>query len=321
MLGRMQGSASGIRKGEIAQQGWMLKRGEYTKPTFFGGSWKKRYFVLKDLCLDYYADRGCNDHKGSVDISNCSQVRESTSETAERLELELVTAERTYRLRCLKSSEFEAWIEALAQHVAAAQPATWSAAESQLGVGARLPPSTTTSWTEVSAPLVPVWVEGECGYLKELGVPGSSTAEAAVTHFGKLVIISDELRQNAPKDYGWPFEKKEEVTVVLQGRRMFEWRKTGRGGAGMRALLKGEKHFLCEVRHRRVPFCPLFLVSCNVVMQVVDARQQRKTHAIHVICSDKAVRIFVADSQESATEWLVAMMAGIAGTKPIVCAH
>ena len=109
--------ARSTEEGKIVHYGWMKKRGEYTKPQFMGGSWKRRYFVLKDFALHYYVDDDRREQKGTINISACTLVRDSESDTKEKFELELVSPKRTYRLRCESSAEFESWRESLAGEI------------------------------------------------------------------------------------------------------------------------------------------------------------------------------------------------------------
>ena len=101
----------------------MLKKGEQ-----WGSSWKSRFFRLEGDKLRYYASRedSAAHAKGEIDISKGPTVRFSDEKASGgQVEIEIVTPDRTYRLRCHSMQEAHHWISGLRQAVAAmAAPAS-----------------------------------------------------------------------------------------------------------------------------------------------------------------------------------------------------
>ena len=91
--------------------GFMLKKGGFRK------NWNRRWWVLDagSAELAYYDDEDRGDRKGAINLYNASEVRTSTFESAKKVaksrEMELVTSDRTWRMRAESKEELEAWTE------------------------------------------------------------------------------------------------------------------------------------------------------------------------------------------------------------------
>ena len=67
-------------------------------------SWKSRFFRLEGDKLRYYAAREDSTAKGEIDISKGPTVRFSDEKASGgQVEIEIVTPDRTYRLRCARA--------------------------------------------------------------------------------------------------------------------------------------------------------------------------------------------------------------------------
>eukprot|EP01048_Picozoa_sp_COSAG05_P011553 COSAG05_NODE_1095_length_5901_cov_26.506205_5_plen_257_part_00 len=100
-------------RGALVHSGWMTKKGGI-RP-----NWLKRWFNIEPmetrLKLVYYGKPSkpfSNDEKGSIVIGSQDIVRRSEAKSAPSSahEIELVTSERTYRLRCEDINQMKEWI-------------------------------------------------------------------------------------------------------------------------------------------------------------------------------------------------------------------
>lgn len=84
-------------------------------------NWQKRWFHLKGLTLSYYETNKVGVgkvEKGKIDLSSVEEVKRSGAPGATEFELELVTDERSYRLRAPNGPEMEHWLVRLGHFVA-----------------------------------------------------------------------------------------------------------------------------------------------------------------------------------------------------------
>lgn len=88
-------------------EGYMQKEGGSYK------SWKKRYFVLKEGKVAYYADKekGERVKKGEVAMSEVINVLPSVKARVPHC-IDLVTFKRTFKFGCLNSDDKDKWIAA-----------------------------------------------------------------------------------------------------------------------------------------------------------------------------------------------------------------
>ena len=95
----------------------MEKKGEH-----MGAGYKQRYFRLEKDKLCYYADKTDSDRKGFIDLSTGPTVRFSDDKNQAAVgprEIQIVTATRTYRLRCESTPTARRWISGLRRAVTA----------------------------------------------------------------------------------------------------------------------------------------------------------------------------------------------------------
>ena len=84
-------------------------------------NWTRRWFELNDGRLVYSESMG-GAVKGEVGMATATDVRPSTREGAEELEIQLVCGSgREYNLRCDNSSSCHRWLQALNEGMAAAR--------------------------------------------------------------------------------------------------------------------------------------------------------------------------------------------------------
>ena len=103
------GGMDGLVAKEADRKGYMFKKGKNKRDEF-----KKRWFELRGGKLSYFAENG-GQFKGVIDVASddCKQVRVSEADGASQFEIEIVCAERTYRLETRDTDERRAWISAL----------------------------------------------------------------------------------------------------------------------------------------------------------------------------------------------------------------
>ena len=93
--------------------GFMQKKGGFRR------NWNRRWWVLDGGCgeLAYYDDDDKEKRKGAINLFDASEVRHSTfqsgSKAAKSREMEIVTSDRTWRIRAESKEELEAWIAKL----------------------------------------------------------------------------------------------------------------------------------------------------------------------------------------------------------------
>ena len=118
-------SASGCERGDTSarardmsrMEGEMEKKGEH-----MGAGWKTRYFRLEGDKLRYYETKQDTDPKGEINLSTGPTIREADKKHKEQVgpcEILILTTWRTYRLRCVSTTEARKWIHSLKQAVAA----------------------------------------------------------------------------------------------------------------------------------------------------------------------------------------------------------
>ena len=98
-------------------EGEMEKKGEH-----MGAGWKTRYFRLEGDKLRYYETQQDTEPKGEIDLSTGPTIREADKKHKEQVgpcEIVILTTWRTYRLRCVSTTEARKWIHSLKQAVAA----------------------------------------------------------------------------------------------------------------------------------------------------------------------------------------------------------
>ena len=103
-------------------------------------NWLRRRFVLEGAELAYFDNDG--DKKGSINMFEASSIRKSTCPTAKGHEMEIETADRTWRFRAASEDELEAWLHALSasmQSAAATQGMTPQERLHAVGLVYRLP--------------------------------------------------------------------------------------------------------------------------------------------------------------------------------------
>eukprot|EP01047_Picozoa_sp_COSAG01_P045206 COSAG01_NODE_4147_length_5298_cov_4.390460_3_plen_269_part_00 len=105
----MSGGVAVSHAGHV-MSGWMTKKGGVRK------NWLKRWFRLHDQhrMLEYY--ERCNSHTpcGVIPLKDVSEARKSRNPVALKgREIELVTPERIYCLRCEDAATCETWLAAL----------------------------------------------------------------------------------------------------------------------------------------------------------------------------------------------------------------
>jgi hypothetical protein len=77
-----------------------------------GGSrtnWLRRWFVLNGSELTYY-DEDRKTKKGSLSLLTASDVRASMAPTADGAEIEIVTADRLWRIRAESEEDMHTWL-------------------------------------------------------------------------------------------------------------------------------------------------------------------------------------------------------------------
>eukprot|EP00029_Vermamoeba_vermiformis_P006300 TRINITY_DN2431_c0_g1_i1.p1 TRINITY_DN2431_c0_g1~~TRINITY_DN2431_c0_g1_i1.p1 ORF type:complete len:655 (+),score=165.37 TRINITY_DN2431_c0_g1_i1:48-2012(+) len=94
----------------IEYSGYLTKRGDTVK------SWKKRWFVLKDNRLAYYAKKEDQQPKGSIPLGG-TDVKVSTEETAQRVKgcpspamFEIATPGRVFYIEAESTEDMEKWL-------------------------------------------------------------------------------------------------------------------------------------------------------------------------------------------------------------------
>ena len=98
-----------------AQAGWLTKKGGIRK------NWLRRWFELStEGELVYYASEDKKDQKGSIQLWQSTDVRESTAPEA-ATEIEIETPARTWRVRAETEAELTVWLQALRQSAEAAR--------------------------------------------------------------------------------------------------------------------------------------------------------------------------------------------------------
>jgi|EP01043_Picozoa_sp_COSAG02_P032165 hypothetical protein len=98
-----------------AQAGWLTKKGGIRK------NWLRRWFELStEGELVYYASEDKKDQKGSIQLWQSTDVRESTAPEA-ATEIEIETPARTWRVKAETEAELTVWLQALQQSAEAAR--------------------------------------------------------------------------------------------------------------------------------------------------------------------------------------------------------
>ena len=102
--------------GMAAQAGWLTKKGGIRK------NWLRRWFELgADGELVYYVSEDKQKRKGSIELWQSSDIRDSTAPGAATTEIEIVTPERTWRVQADTVAELAVWLQTLRQSAEAAR--------------------------------------------------------------------------------------------------------------------------------------------------------------------------------------------------------
>ena len=100
-------------------------------------NWLRRWFVLDAQQLTYFDSEAEENSLGAVELAIVAKVRASSARDSTEEEIELVTKERTYRLRASTASERDMWLASLGDAVkAGANPEPGGSAEALRGLPA-----------------------------------------------------------------------------------------------------------------------------------------------------------------------------------------
>ena len=91
----------------MGKEGWIMKQGGKIK------SWKKRWFILNGLNLNYYDKKGGKE-AGSINLKTASEVS-LAPDCKKQPAFKIVTPDRTYYLSTESSQEASDWIKAIGE--------------------------------------------------------------------------------------------------------------------------------------------------------------------------------------------------------------
>jgi hypothetical protein len=107
---------AGCQWGMAAHAGWLTKKGGIRK------NWLRRWFELgADGELVYYVSEDKQKRKGSIELWQSSDIRDSTAPGAATTEIEIVTPERTWRVQTDTVAELAVWLQTLRHSAEAAR--------------------------------------------------------------------------------------------------------------------------------------------------------------------------------------------------------
>ena len=111
----MQMSTRSKKPTSATLSGYLVKKGGMRK------NWLERWFEVKDGQLRYF-DKVPGPCKGVIDLSDAQDIRASTAPSAKGAEIEIQTAERTWRLRAPSLERREEWLAVLKLEAGLSQP-------------------------------------------------------------------------------------------------------------------------------------------------------------------------------------------------------
>jgi hypothetical protein len=115
-LGSRRIRTAGCQWGMAAHAGWLTKKGGIRK------NWLRRWFELgADGELVYYVSEDKQKRKGSIELWQSSDIRDSTAPGAATTEIEIVTPERTWRVQTDTVAELAVWLQTLRHSAEAAR--------------------------------------------------------------------------------------------------------------------------------------------------------------------------------------------------------
>lgn len=95
-------------------------------------NWLKRWFELENGELAYWADDDKDEKKGAVNLFSASEIRQSEAPNATDEELEIVTDDRTWRMRAESEEDLQEWLSALNTALEAVKATQGKTAEQML---------------------------------------------------------------------------------------------------------------------------------------------------------------------------------------------
>jgi len=97
------------------KSGWLTKMGGGSTPLFGRKSWKQRWFVLKAGVLSYSEDEH-SEQLGVLDLKGAILEDVTSKENGYEFDITVKKPEkRTYCIRCVNKSEFNAWYDVIAR--------------------------------------------------------------------------------------------------------------------------------------------------------------------------------------------------------------
>lgn len=111
-VGKMRASTNASFKkvfgGAVIHSGWLMKKAGI-RPLF-----QRHFFELNGQNLRFYEDESkSGSGLGAIDMADCSSVQGSVAPMSGAEEMEIVTSERTYRIKCDDPAELQDWIARL----------------------------------------------------------------------------------------------------------------------------------------------------------------------------------------------------------------
>lgn len=91
----------------VVKEGWLEKKGS------FDSVWKKRWVVLTETSLDYYADEVQSDRRGFVPLCNfCSVEKLEHDSSVQMIKFVVISRQRSIELKC-PEIDYDGWLDAL----------------------------------------------------------------------------------------------------------------------------------------------------------------------------------------------------------------
>eukprot|EP01122_Echinamoeba_exundans_P010368 TRINITY_DN3871_c0_g1_i1.p1 TRINITY_DN3871_c0_g1~~TRINITY_DN3871_c0_g1_i1.p1 ORF type:complete len:622 (+),score=140.15 TRINITY_DN3871_c0_g1_i1:65-1930(+) len=93
----------------MIKEGWLTKCGGGHK------SWKRRWFILQENLLYYFADKKDMESKGTILLSKVMKVQVASAAAAQKRKFvfEVITSERSYPIQADSEAEMKEWMDAI----------------------------------------------------------------------------------------------------------------------------------------------------------------------------------------------------------------